>query len=75
MAPIARMLILLGVILVLLGGLLLLADRMGFSLSRIPGNIRIERGNLTCVVALGASLVLSILLTIILNLASRFLNK
>ena len=75
MVPAARILILLGLILVVVGGLFLLAAKLGLPLDRIPGDIRIERGNLTWVVALGTSLLLSILLTIALNLAARFMNK
>jgi hypothetical protein len=75
MISFARILILLGVILILVGGMVYLAARAGLSLGRLPGNIRIELGNLTCVIALGASILLSVLLTLILNLIAHFYNK
>jgi len=73
--PLARIFIFLGVIFLVVGGLLYLVAKVGFPLFNLPGDIRIERGNLTCVVALGTSLLLSILLTVGLNLLARWLNR
>ena len=73
--PLARIFIVLGVIFLIVGGLLYLAAKVGFPLFNLPGDIRIERGNLTCIVALGTSLLLSILLTVWLNLLARWLNR
>ncbi len=75
MIQFARLIMIMGLILLVAGGVLYLVGRSGISLSRLPGNIRIEGNNFTCVFALGASIVLSILLTIILNVMARFLNK
>ena len=75
MMPIARLMIVLGLILLVGGGLLFLAARTGLPLGRLPGDIRIERGNFTCVFPLVTSILLSILLTILLNVFARFLNK
>lgn len=73
--PLARFFITLGIVFLIIGGLLYLAARTGFSLFNLPGDIRIERGNLTCVIALGTSILLSILLTVGLNLLARLLNR
>lgn len=75
MLSFARLLIILGVIMVIVGGLIYLVARLGLPLGRLPGDIRIERNNLTCVIALGTSILLSIILTVVLNLIVRFLNK
>ncbi len=75
MPPVARLFILLGLILILLGGLVALFARLGIQLGHLPGDFRIARGNLTCVVALGTSILLSIILTVLLNVIVRFLNK
>ena len=75
MLSFARILIIIGVVLVITGGLLYLAVRLGFSFGRLPGNIRIEGNNFTCVFALGASILLSVILTVVLNIIARFLNK
>ncbi len=71
----ARFLVILGVILILAGGLVFLMAKIGLNLGRLPGDIRIQNGNLTCVIALGTSILLSVLLTVALNLLVRFLNK
>ena len=75
LAPLARILIILGLSLAALGGLLLLAQRMGLSWGNLPGDIHIEGENFSCVFALGTSLLLSILLTLGFNLIVRLLNR
>ena len=71
----ARVFVVIGLVFILIGGLLYLLARMGVTLGRLPGDLRIERGNFTCVLALGTSILLSIILTVILNLLVRLLNK
>jgi hypothetical protein len=70
-----RLLLVLGIGLALLGGLIWLAGRFFPGLSQFPGTIKIQASGLTCVIPILASIVLSVLLTILLNLAARFLNK
>lgn len=68
-------------IMVLGGGLLAvglavyLIGRVGLPLGRLPGDIRIARENFTCVFPLATSIILSLLLTVGLNLLARWLNK
>ena len=71
----AKMLIVLGLVFLAAGALMYLFSRMGLNLGRIPGNIRVEMGNATCVVALGISILLSILLTVALNIIVRLMNR
>ena len=75
MMPIAKLMVLLGVIFLITGGLLYLLTRLGLNFSQLPGNIRWESGNFTCMVALGASILLSILLTLVLNIIIRIMYK
>ncbi len=75
MDNLARFLVIGGVILVLIGGGVWLAARFGIPFGRLPGDIRIERGNGLFYFPIVTSCVLSILLTIILNVIIRFLNK
>lgn len=75
MISLARLFVILGVIFIFIGGLLFLFSRLGVPIGRLPGDFRIERGNLTCIVALGTSILLSVVLTLILNLLARTLNK
>jgi len=75
MLSFARYLIVLGIVLLVIGGLLYLMARAGIPLGRLPGDIRVQRENFTCVFALGTSIFLSIVLTLLLNLIVRILNK
>lgn len=73
--PIARLLMIAGILLFMIGGLIFLLSRFGINLFQLPGDIRFQSNNLTCIIPLVSSILLSILLTVILNLAIRFLNK
>jgi hypothetical protein len=75
MENIARYLVIGGILLILIGGGVFLASRMGIPLGRLPGDIRIERGSGLFYFPIVTSCVLSILLTIVLNIIIRFLNR
>lgn len=66
----AKMLVFAGMILVLIGGLLLLAGKIP-GIGKLPGDIFVQRGNFTFYFPVVTSIVLSILLTILLNLFFR----
>jgi len=74
MEPIGRMLLILGGVLVVLGLVFLLGGKLPW-LGKLPGDIRIQRGNWSCSFPLVTSLLLSLLLTIILNVIVRLLRK
>ncbi|GBD19461.1 MAG: DUF2905 domain-containing protein [Thermomicrobium sp.] len=65
-----RLLIVMGLLIVLLGVILLLAGRVPF-LGRLPGDIVYQRGNFTLYIPLMTMLLLSLILTILLNLLFR----
>ena len=73
--PVARFLMIAGITLFVVGGLIYLASRLGINLFHLPGDIRLQSGNMACIVPLASSILLSILLTVILNLVVRILNK
>jgi hypothetical protein len=75
MLPIARMLMIAGILLFLFGGLLYLSGRAGLPLGRLPGDIRIQGANYACFIPLATSILLSIVLTLVINIAARFLNR
>lgn len=75
MENIARFLVIGGVILILLGGGVYLAGKFGIPFGRLPGDIRIEGKNGSFYFPVVTSLLLSIILTIVLNLIARFLRK
>lgn len=70
----ARWIIIAGLSLAAVGGLLWLLGRSGLPLGRLPGDIRFQRGNFTCFMPIATSLLLSLVLTLILNLLARWLR-
>lgn len=69
MYNIARFLIVLGVVFVFLGIAFLLFPR--FPLFRLPGDFIIRKDNFVAVLPVATSLLLSVILTIIINLLLR----
>ena len=72
---ITRLLAILGLVLLLVAGLLYLFDRLDLTIGNLPGDIKIEKGNFTCVIPILSSLVISLVLTVLINLVLYFLNK
>jgi hypothetical protein len=75
LAHLSRIFLLLGVFFLAVGGLIFLISRLGISLEDLPGNIRVEGRNFTCLFALGTSLLLSLLFTLGINLLLRIVNR
>jgi len=75
MESIARYLMLGGIVLFLIGGGTYLAAKFGLPLGRLPGDIRIEGENGSFYFPIATSILVSVLLTIVLNLISRFIQK
>ncbi|MFT3893635.1 MAG: DUF2905 domain-containing protein [Anaerolineales bacterium] len=75
MENIARLLVIGGVILMLLGGGIYLASKFGIPLGRLPGDIRIEGENGSFYFPVTTSILVSVLLTIILNIIVRLFRK
>ena len=71
MEQLGRLLVIMGVVLALLGVLLVLGPRLPFRLGRLPLDFQFQRDNFRLFFPLGTSIVLSLLLTLILNLLSR----
>jgi hypothetical protein len=65
---IARVLAVFGLGLLVSAGVLYLIAQLNLPFGNLPGNIVIERENFTCVIPLISSLIVSILLTILINL-------
>lgn len=70
MGGLARFLIVFGLISVVVGFILLAGPRIPF-LGRLPGDLLFRKGGATIYVPLATSLVLSLLLTFLLNLFWR----
>jgi hypothetical protein len=69
MDTVGRWLLVFAVVLAIVGGAALLLSRLG--VGRLPGDIVIHGKNVTFYFPLGLSIVLSIVLTVVLNLFSR----
>ncbi|MFQ6008998.1 MAG: DUF2905 domain-containing protein [Candidatus Zixiibacteriota bacterium] len=65
-----KLLILFGSLLLVVGILLIFADRLPF-LGKLPGDIVYRKGNFTLYVPIATMIVVSILLTILLNIFRR----
>lgn len=66
---VGRILLLIGVIALVAGGIFLLLGKMG--LGSMPGDMQWGKGNVRFYFPLGTSIVLSIILTVLLNLFLR----
>ncbi len=67
-----RMLVMAGVALAALGVLLLVVERFpGLRIGRLPGDIRIERGQFRFYFPLATSILVSVVLTLVLWLIGR----
>jgi hypothetical protein len=75
MDNLGRLLMLGGVLLFLVGGGLVLASRFGLPLGHLPGDIRIEGRNGSFYFPLGSSILVSLILTILLNVILRLFRK
>ena len=66
MADVGRMLLVFGVLLVVIGGALMLFGRF-----HLPGDFTLRSGNVTVYIPLATSIILSIVLSVALNLFFR----
>lgn len=69
-----RSIMLLGGLVFLIGAVLYAMGRFHLPLGRLPGDIIYQRGNFTCVFPLATSILLSIVLTVLLNLLAKWMK-
>jgi DUF2905 family protein len=72
MGELGKALLGIGLLLVLVGALLLLAGRIGLPLGRLPGDFSYRGKNFSVFFPLGTSILISIVLSVIFYLFSRF---
>lgn len=72
MIGVGKLLLILGGILILLGAVVLLAGRLNLPIGRLPGDILYRGKNTTFYFPLMTSILLSILLSLIFYVISRF---
>lgn len=71
---IGRWLVIAGIILAVVGLFIWLIGRY-INLQNLPGTIKIEASGLTCLIPLLASIVFSIVLTLVINVIIRGVNR
>lgn len=64
-----------GVLLVLIGGGLWLLSRTGLPLGRLPGDIHIKGEQFSCFIPLATMILVSVVLTLLLNVLLRLINR
>jgi hypothetical protein len=75
MQPLARIFIILGIAFLLMGGLLFLLGRFNLQLGHLPGDIRIEGKQGSFYFPLATCILISVVLTVIVNLIVRVFRK
>ena len=73
--PIVRMLAVFALVLLVVAGLLFLAAKFNISLGKLPGDFVFKRGNFTFAVPLASSLLISIVITVFLNILLALFKK
>lgn len=72
MQQIGRTLIILAVVLFVIGLLLVVCGRFSVPFGRMPGDITVQKKNFTVFFPMGSMLIVSIVLSLILNFISRW---
>jgi len=68
--PIGRALVVIGLFITVLGAIMILTPRVPF-LGRLPGDIVIQRDGLTIYIPITTMLIVSVLLSVVLNVIGR----
>ena len=74
LSDLGRFIALAGAVLLVIGGVIWLAGKAPW-LGNLPGDIRIQRENVSCFFPLATMILLSVVLTIVVNIILRLLNK
>jgi hypothetical protein len=74
-STLGKWIVLIGLGLVVLGALVWLAARFGLNLGHLPGDINVQNGNFSFYFPCASSIIISIVLTLLLNLVVRILRR
>jgi len=69
-----RWMIVIGLGIAGIGVLMVLLSRIGIPIGRLPGDIRLQGQNVTCLIPLASMILISLILTIAINLLLRMLK-
>jgi hypothetical protein len=74
MQQLGKALLFMGLLVALAGLLLLLAGRVNLPLGRLPGDLTYHRKNLTVFAPFGTMIVVSVVITLVMNIISRWMH-
>lgn len=74
-AQLGKWLITIGAVALLIGAAVWLTGKTAFPLGKLPGDIRIQGENMSLYLPITTCIVISIVLTLIFNIAFRILGK
>ena len=69
-----RWMIVIGLGIAAIGVLMVVLSRMGLPIGRLPGDLRLQGENVTCLIPMASMILISLLLTIALNVLLRLLK-
>lgn len=75
LSSLGKGIVIVGLLLIVVGALFWLLARTGLPVGRLPGDIRIERGNMSCYAPIATLILMSVVLTILVNVLVRLLNR
>jgi hypothetical protein len=79
METLGKYLLIFGAVLLIAGGLVFFGAKAGLfdqlPLGRLPGDFHWQIGGISCFLPLATSIVLSVILTVLLNLIARLTNR
>jgi hypothetical protein len=77
LASVGRLVFVVGIGIAVLGGLLIVFSRVPVlkNLGRLPGDIRIESGSVTCFAPIVSMIILSVILSIAVNVIARLVSR
>ena len=75
LSSLGKAIVLVGAVLILAGALIWLMGRSGLPLGRLPGDLHIQGDGVSCYVPIVSMILVSLLLTLILNVVIHLLNR
>lgn len=74
MQQLGRTLLFIGLLIALAGAVMIVAGKFGLPFGKLPGDITYHKKNLTVFAPFGTMIVVSVVLTIVLNIISRWMR-
>lgn len=72
MQNMGKTILIMGLMLVLVGAVIMIAGKFGLPFGKLPGDITYQKKNVTIFAPIGTMLLLSLIISLILNIFSRW---